>query len=410
MTHSQPPNRPDMNAQRGGTSTSIYNPSDDGHLRLDDELGSDEQARIKSRKGQFTNSATPSACHTSDLFENDKLGNSLMGPVILAYRASIQGDTSLSHQGVRCDALEAPTFQRNNERSRDYSPTRTGGFPGGYDKSRDRMIVSGKVVSDYGAHSIVVTNESAATRSDYWRKCFAARTAEDGTFEVAINELDHTGGQLRIVCCFHNGAIVGQKAGLGLQTGFMKRYRFIRGDFTFGRGWGPPQTRYAAAVRAEAHPLADDDPVVRQERKYTARNANWSYRHKSNVPTYGNGTDRCVVECQFPEPTSERRILHEKGTIHPSAFIESTGRRCTFVGCAGNRSRRGVSSGRMPKAVLLGLGPTRKDAGMLFVSRSSIPKATSVGYLNAHQISANSFTSLTLSLRPKATLASMAFF
>jgi len=80
------------NAQRGGTSTSIYNPSDEGHLRPEDELGSDEQARIKSKGSIHELGHAFGLPHIGPL-ENDKLGNSLMGPVNRAYRAKFPKET-----------------------------------------------------------------------------------------------------------------------------------------------------------------------------------------------------------------------------------------------------------------------------------------------------------------------------
>ena len=105
-------------------------------------------------------------------------------------------------------------------------------------RERNQFIVSGKVESDYPAHSIVVANESSATRSDYWRKCFAGRVAEDNTFRMELDELDRGDGRLVIVCCFNNGAVVG-KDGLGLRSGLAKRYRFKDDEFTFDEGWSP---------------------------------------------------------------------------------------------------------------------------------------------------------------------------
>jgi hypothetical protein len=99
-------------------------------------------------------------------------------------------------------------------------------FQATYDKEGDRLIITGKIDSDYPAHSIVAANGTSATPSPYWLKCFVGKVAEDGTFRVEIDELDHADGLLKIVFCFDNGAIVGENSRLGLNGGFAKPYRF----------------------------------------------------------------------------------------------------------------------------------------------------------------------------------------
>ncbi len=230
------------NAQSGGTSTSIYDPFDEGHLRLEDELGSDEQARIKS-KGSIHELGHAFGLPHIGPRENDKFGNSLMGPVIRAYRNKYPKEKRVYLTEASAALLwKHPLFSRTTK-DRDVTPTlEFDDFEVTFDKESDHLIVSGKVVSDYAAHSIVVANESEATPSDYWMKCFVGRVADDGLFQVAIDELDHMDGQLRIVCCFNNGAIVGKVPGFGLRTGFVKQYRFSDGDFKFADGWGPQES------------------------------------------------------------------------------------------------------------------------------------------------------------------------
>jgi hypothetical protein len=228
------------NARRGGTSTVIYDPLDEGHLRLEDELGS---APIKNSKAAIHELGHAFGLPHIGPHENDNLGNSLMGPVIRAFRNKYPQEVRVYLSEASAAMLWKHPLFSGTTKDRDATPTlRFDDFQVTYDKKSDRLIVSGKVVSDYRAHSIVVANESKATRSDYWMKCFADRVAADGSFQVAIDELDHTDGQLRIVCCFDNGAVVGRAPGLGLQTGFVKQYRFEDGDFALEDGWGPQQS------------------------------------------------------------------------------------------------------------------------------------------------------------------------
>ena len=81
---------------------------------------------------------------------------------------------------------------------------------------------------------MVIANESKQTRSPYWRKTFVGRVNAAGEFEVLIDELDASGGLLRLVFCFNNGAITGGGGKLGFDaSGIEKPYRFEDGEFTF---------------------------------------------------------------------------------------------------------------------------------------------------------------------------------
>lgn len=230
------------NAQKGGTSTSIYDPNDRGHLRLDDELASDEQARIKSKGSIHELGHALGLPHIGPL-EKDKLGNSLMGPVIKAYRAKYPQETRVYLTKASAALLWKHPLFSGTTKDRDITPTlELDEFQVTHDKESAQFVVSGKVISDRSAHSIVIGNESKATRSGYWMKTFAGRVAADGSFRVVIDELDHTDGQLRVVCCFNNGAIIGKATGGGLSTGFVKQYRFGNGEFSVIDGWGPQQS------------------------------------------------------------------------------------------------------------------------------------------------------------------------
>ncbi|MGI9457620.1 MAG: hypothetical protein ACR2NU_13735 [Aeoliella sp.] len=254
------------NAQRGGTSTSIYDPADEGHLRLEDDLGS---VPVRNAKGSIHELGHALGLPHIGPHENDRFGNSLMGPIVRAYQNKYPKETRVYLTESSAAMLWKNPLFSGTTKDRDFTPTlELDDFEVTHDKERDRLIVAGKVVSDYGAHSIVVANESDATRSDYWMKCFATRVAEDGTFQVLIDELDHTDGQLRIVCCFNNGAIIGKAKGRGLQTGFVKQYRFEDESFTFIDAWGPQQSglfNRAARRRRQPPPNGPTRPPVADE-------------------------------------------------------------------------------------------------------------------------------------------------
>lgn len=102
-----------------------------------------------------------------------------------------------------------------------------------FDKPGKRIRITGCVQSSLPAHSIVVADDSTAARSEYWRKAYTGRVAEDGTFQVEINELAPADGVLKIVFSFNNGAITGDGKILGLGGAISRDYRHRDSTFVF---------------------------------------------------------------------------------------------------------------------------------------------------------------------------------
>ncbi|MGI9472276.1 MAG: hypothetical protein ACR2NZ_12115 [Rubripirellula sp.] len=225
------------NAQRGGTSTSIYDATVKDHLNIEDHLGGDESMNMKSKAAIHELGHAFGLPHIGPLSE-DKLGNSLMGPVIKAYRSRYPDEPRVYLTRASAAMLWKHPLFSGTTKDRDAVPTLDlSDFSVSHDAGAKSMTATGSIDSNYRAHSVVIANESSATRSDYWRKCFVGRVAEDGSFEVEITEPDQADGQLKIVACFNNGAVVGKRPGLGLATGFLKRYEFAEGEFQFADGW-----------------------------------------------------------------------------------------------------------------------------------------------------------------------------
>lgn len=223
------------NARRGGTSTSIYDPAAQGKLVIAHELGGDE-VPMNSKASIHELGHALGLPHIGPL-QNDQLGNSLMGPIVRAYQSRFPDEPRVYLTKASAAMLWKHPLFSGTSKDRDVTPTfDIEKFAVTYDKDKNRFIVEGKVAADYPAHSIVIGNASSADRSDYWRKCFAGNIAKDNTFRIEIDELESADGQLLIVCCFNNGAVVG-KNGLGLRSGFAKQYHFDDGVFTFYEGW-----------------------------------------------------------------------------------------------------------------------------------------------------------------------------
>jgi hypothetical protein len=209
----------------------------EGHLDIDDHLGGDAAMEMKSKAAIHELGHAFGLPHIGPL-SSDKLGNSLMGPVIRAYRSRYPNEPRVYLTRASAAMLWKHPLFSGTTKDREIVPTlELRNFLVKHNADAKSMTVTGKVDSNYRAHSVVIANESKANRSDYWRKCFVGRVAEDGSFKVEITELDHADGQLKIVACFNNGAIVGSRPGLGLATGFIKLYEFGDGEFRFADGW-----------------------------------------------------------------------------------------------------------------------------------------------------------------------------
>lgn len=222
------------NAKRGGTSTAIYHSDATGQL-TGNELGSDAVPR-NSKASIHELGHALGLPHIGPI-ESDKLGNSLMGPIVKAYKSRFPKEPRVYLTEASAAMLWKHPLFSGTQKDRELVPKlQFHDFKVRHDVQQDRFVATGKVVADCPAHSIVIANESSANRSDYWRKTFSGRITKDNIFQVEIDELNRSDGQLVIVGCFNNGAVVG-KDGLGLQRGFVKQYNFNDDKFSFDEGW-----------------------------------------------------------------------------------------------------------------------------------------------------------------------------
>lgn len=225
------------NAARGGIATAIYDPSVEGHLGLKDQLGGAASTAIKSKAAIHELGHAFGLPHNGP-HQSDELGNSLMGPIIRAYQTRYPDEERVYLTEASAAMLwKHPLFSGTTKDHQVVPRLALTAIEFSQDAERGLITVKGKVESDYKAHSVIVANESRALRSDYWRKCFVGRIAEDGSFEVQVSESDKGDGQLKIVCCFNNGTVIGKERGFGLSSGFIKQYKATREGYAFVDGW-----------------------------------------------------------------------------------------------------------------------------------------------------------------------------
>ncbi|HVV02474.1 MAG TPA: hypothetical protein VHH88_13990 [Verrucomicrobiae bacterium] len=165
-----------------------------------------------------------------------RFGNTLMGPTTREYVASGQ---PLS-DGVYLSAASAamlwkhPLFSATNSYPWQKANLKLAGLNAAYISTDDSVSLSGKLVSDQQAHSVVVIDEPRTARSGYWNRSYAARVLPDGRFQLKIKH-PASNGRIRILFCLDNGAVTGNGANFRfVNRGDIKRtYRFANGVFEF---------------------------------------------------------------------------------------------------------------------------------------------------------------------------------
>lgn len=225
------------NAKRGGTSTSIYSPQRQGHLRIGNELGGKDAGGLQAKAGIHELGHALGLPHIGPRQERG-LGNSLMGPTTPTYRKRFPGEERVYLSEAAAAMLwKHPLFNGSTD-NRDANPTlKFDDFQASHNNERDQVNLTGTVDSNFEPHSVVVALESATTRGGYWRKTYVGRVDEDRSFRVSIDGLPQADGHFRIVCCYENGAIIGNGKGRGLGTGLVRKYRFADGTFIFDDDW-----------------------------------------------------------------------------------------------------------------------------------------------------------------------------
>jgi hypothetical protein len=85
-----------------------------------------------------------------------------------------------------------------------------------------------------GEHSIVAIDIPEKGPGDYWKKAYASRLADDGSFKLLIDELLPSSGVLKVVFCFDNGVFTGNGKGIGFAHAAEVPYHFAGSSYRIG--------------------------------------------------------------------------------------------------------------------------------------------------------------------------------
>ncbi|HEX8200242.1 MAG TPA: hypothetical protein VF590_07120 [Isosphaeraceae bacterium] len=164
------------------------------------------------------------------------LGNSLMGPNMGVYFARSprprDGRVYLT-EAAAAMLWKHPLFSGTAQDRALLPDVRLEDYRARFDRARRRVELTGKLVSNHPAHSVVVIDDIERRQGSYWSRSYAARLQADGSFRVIIDEPVPADGLYRIVFCFQNGAVTGDGKGHGDQSAIVKSYRFNRGVLQF---------------------------------------------------------------------------------------------------------------------------------------------------------------------------------
>jgi hypothetical protein len=166
------------------------------------------------------------------------LGNSLMGANQSVYieRKQPHADQVYLTEASAAILWKHPLFS-NTTKDRQRQPSvKLVDYRPAYSRASNRITLSGKLISDMHAHSVVVFDNLGKPKDVYWYRSHVARIAADGTFRVPIDQPARADGQLRIFFCFDNGSFTGDGAGVVFTDAgeIRKNYHFRNGSYRFG--------------------------------------------------------------------------------------------------------------------------------------------------------------------------------
>lgn len=219
---------------RGGKSVANFTP-DTGTLILpgDDKLGTGAAADFKLKAVIHELTHALGIAHLGPLVK-DSLGNSLMGPTNNAFHKINPDDDRVYLTKTSASILwKHPLFSGSYENINSTPSISLTDFHSSYNDDTKTIQVSGKLLSEIPAHSVIITNNSENDKSEYWRKSFVGDINDDGSFTCNVEELEPSSGHLIISFCFDNGAVSGVTGKFGVSNGIQKEYTYIDGNYQF---------------------------------------------------------------------------------------------------------------------------------------------------------------------------------
>jgi hypothetical protein len=218
---------------RGGGWAILNYDSSPGEIHLDREIAAGFHDEIFLKGSIHELGHGLGLPHLGPRLKQD-LGNSLMGPVTRIWEQHRPGDQrGYLTEGSAAMLWKHPLFS-GTTKDRNVMPTvALEDYEARHDRGRNQIKIEGRLVSNRAAHSVVIVDDMDEKPGEYWRRAYVGRIAEDGTFQVAVDEPVPCGGTYRIVFCFDNGIVTGDAGKLGLLGAIEKKYRYVGQTYRF---------------------------------------------------------------------------------------------------------------------------------------------------------------------------------
>jgi predicted Zn-dependent protease len=166
------------------------------------------------------------------------LGNSLMGPTTAVYakRKYPKPDQVYLTESSAAMLWKHPIFAGTAMRDVQLPSVKLVDYKPAFNQADDTVTISGKLISDQPAHSVVLLDDLGRPKDQYWVLSHTARIGPDGAFQIKINKPAKVDGHYRILFCFENGLVTGDGADVVFNNrgDIRKSYSFRNGDFQFG--------------------------------------------------------------------------------------------------------------------------------------------------------------------------------
>ena len=132
------------------------------------------------------------------------MGNSLMGANQSVYieRKQPNSDKVYLTEASAAVLWKHPVFSGTAQDRQRQPGVKLVNYKAAYSRGSNRITLTGKLVSDMHAHSILVIDDLGKPGDDYWFRSHVARIAPDGTFRVVIDQPARADGMFRILFCF----------------------------------------------------------------------------------------------------------------------------------------------------------------------------------------------------------------
>lgn len=181
---------------------------------------------------------TMNLAHFGPLDQHTKeFGMSLMGVNARGYRSAKRNREQKVHLTEATAAIIWKQSQITGQHiEKPKQPTvEVKNFQPNYDARSKQFVLSGQLKSDVKAHSIVAIDAPEKGPTDYWKKAYASKLKTNGEFELKIDELAPSSGELLVFFCFDNGYFTGTGKGYGYKHSAKIPYRFNGQRYLIGK-------------------------------------------------------------------------------------------------------------------------------------------------------------------------------